>query len=96
MRRRGGSAAWGNNMSAPKANSPRAGDIVVYRRSVPAETYLLSIFQHASQLSCCQRDQAMRNAVAFATKDRVDAWYTEDGHEYLSMSRHRMRRSRAS
>jgi hypothetical protein len=56
---------------------------------------VLSIFQHASQLSFCRRDEAMRDAVAFATRDHVDAWYTEDGQAYESMAKRWRPRARA-
>jgi hypothetical protein len=82
-------------MSAPHSDHPRAGDIVVYKGPTSAETFLLSVFQRASQLSFCGRDEAMRDAVAFATKDHVDAWYTEDGEAYERMAAHRVHRTRA-
>jgi hypothetical protein len=56
---------------------------------------VLSIFQHASQLSFCRRDEAMRDAVAFATRDHVDAWYAEEGQAYESMARRRRSTARA-
>jgi hypothetical protein len=37
----------------------------------------------------------MRDAVAFATRDHVDAWYTEDGQAYESMAKRRRPRARA-
>jgi hypothetical protein len=32
--------------------------------------------------------------MAFATRDHVDAWYTEDGQAYESMARHRVQQQR--
>jgi hypothetical protein len=58
------------------------------------DTYLLSIFRGASRLSFCRRDEAMRDAVTFATRDHVDAWYTEDGQAYESMARHGVQQRR--
>lgn len=81
-------------MNVPNLNSPRSGDVVVYKGTASAETYLLSIFQRASHLSSCQRDEAMRDAMAFATRDHVDAWYTEDGQAYKRMARHRVQQQR--
>jgi hypothetical protein len=83
------------DMSAATANRPHPGDVVVYKSTTPAETYVLSIFQHASQLSFCRRDEAMRDAVAFATRDHVDAWYAEEGQAYESMARRRRSTARA-
>jgi hypothetical protein len=36
----------------------------------------------------------MRDAMAFATRDHVDAWYTEDGQAYKRMARHRVQQQR--
>jgi hypothetical protein len=41
-----------------------------------------------------ERDEAMRDAVAFATRDHVDAWYTADGQAYESMARRRVQQRR--
>jgi len=81
-------------MSTPNADNPRAGDIVVYKPTAPAERYVLSVFRHASQLVFRTHDEAMRDATAFATKDHVDAWYTEDGQMYQRMAMHRLQRHR--
>ena len=81
-------------MNLHTVNSPRSGDVVVYKGATSAETYLLSIFQRASQLASCGRDEALRDAMAFATRDHVDAWYTEDGQVYESMVRHRIEQQR--
>lgn len=69
---------------------PGAGDIVVYKRPTSGETYLVSVFKRASQLSFCTRRDAMHDAVTCATKDHVDAWYTEDGQAYELMAAHRV------
>lgn len=56
---------------------------------------LVSVFKRASQLSFCTRRGAMHDAVTFATKDHVDAWYTEDGQAYERMAAHRVQGRRA-
>jgi hypothetical protein len=83
-------------MSTLRSNTPCAGDVVVYKGATSDEKYLLSIFQRVSQLSFCKREEAMRDAVAFATRDHVDAWYTEDGRAYERAATHRLRRRRTS
>jgi len=83
-------------MSALKSNTPRAGDVVVYKGATSDEMYLLSIFQRASQLKFCKREEAMRDAVAFATRDHVDAWYTEDGQAYERAAKHRVQQKRTN
>jgi hypothetical protein len=77
-------------MKAPKSNTPQTGDVVVSKRATPEEKYLLSIFSGASQLSFCTRDKAMRDAVAFASRGHVDAWYTDDGEAYERTAKHRV------
>jgi hypothetical protein len=77
-------------MNMHTVKSPRSGDVVVYKGATSAETYLLSIYQRASKLSSRGRDEALRDAMAFATRDHVDVWYTEDGQVYESMVRHRV------
>jgi hypothetical protein len=81
-------------MSALRSNTPCAGDIVVCKGATPEEKYLLSIFQHVSQLSFCKREEAIRDAVAFATRDHVHAWYTEDGQAFERAVTHGVRRRR--
>jgi hypothetical protein len=83
-------------MRATKSNTPHAGDVVVSRGATSEEKYLLSIFQRASQLSFCKREKAMRDAVAFASRGHVDAWYTEDGQAYERTANHRVQQRRAS
>jgi hypothetical protein len=79
---------------ASRGDHPCAGDIVVYKGPA-AEMYLVSVFQRASQMSFCTRDEAMHDAVACATKDHVDAWCTEDGQAYERMAAHRVQGRRA-
>jgi hypothetical protein len=81
-------------MTALESNTPRAGDVVVYKGATSDEKYLLSIFQRASQLAFCTREEAMRDAVAIATRDHVDAWYTEDGQAYERTANHRVQHRR--
>jgi len=85
----GGSAAAAMDMRGPNGY-PRAGDIVVYKRPAAGETCLVSVFKRASPLSFCTRHEAMHDAVTSATKDHVDAWYTEDGQAYERMAAHRV------
>jgi hypothetical protein len=80
-------------MSAlPRANVPRAGDIVIYQRDPSSGTYLLSAFQHASQLTFQSYQDAVRDANTFAVKNHVDAWYTVGGEAYQRMATHRRER----
>jgi hypothetical protein len=80
-------------MTTPlRPNHPRAGDIVIYQRDASAGTYLLSAFQHASQLTFHTYDDAIRDATTFATRNHVDAWYTIDGEAYQQMAHHRRER----
>ena len=65
--------------------------MVIYRRG-SAGVYLLSAFQHASQLTFRTHDEAIRDANAFAARNQVDAWYTVDGQTYQSMAKHRRER----
>ena len=76
-------------MSLVNNTRPCAGDVVVHKDATPAGGYVLSVFRHASQLSFGTRDEAIRGAVAFATRDHVDAWYTDDCEVYESMARRR-------
>jgi hypothetical protein len=70
--------------------------VVVYKGATSDEKYLLSIFQRVSQLSFREREEAMRDAVAFATRDHVDAWYTEDGQVYERAVKHRVQQRRTN
>jgi len=83
-------------MKAPKSNTPRVGDVVVSKGATSEEKYLLSIFSGALQLSFCTRDKAMRDAVAFASRGHVDAWYTDDGEAYERTAKHRVEKGRTS
>ena len=67
-------------MSRPAV--PHAGDIVIYQRDGSGEAYLLSAFQHASQLTTHTYDDAIRGAMRYAARNRVDVWYTADGASY--------------
>ena len=78
-------------MDTPNGNSPQAGDIVVYRPGVSGERFVLSVFRHVSQLWFGTRDDAVRDAVAFAAKDHVGAWYTEDGQAFERLAARRRR-----
>ena len=74
---------------SPRPNVPLPGDIVIYQRDAAMDVYLLSAFQHASQLTFHTYADAVRDATAFAVKHHVDAWYTVDGESYQSMAHHR-------
>ena len=68
---------------------PVPGDIIVHKRHASGDVYVLGVFKRASQLTCQVYGEAMKRATAFAVKDGVDAWYTDDGETYRSLARHR-------
>ena len=75
---------------SPKPTVPHAGDVVIYKRGHSGGVYVLSAFQHASQLTTFHTyDDAIRDAAAFADMNHVNAWYTPDGQTYRSVARYR-------
>lgn len=65
------------------------GDIVIQKTHASGDVYILSVFERASQLVFHAYDEAVRHASAGARKDRVDAWYTEDGQTYRPVAQYR-------
>lgn len=72
-----------------KSTGPTRGDIIVHKRHTSADLYVLGVFERASQVGYRAYPEAMKRAAEFAIKDRVDAWYTEDGETYRRLARHR-------
>lgn len=79
-----------------RPNAPRPGDLVIYRGDASAGTYVLSAFQHATQLTFRTYEDAVRDATAFAATNHVDAWYTVDGETYERTAGHRRQRRAAN
>lgn len=74
-----------------RAFIPATGDIIVHRRHISGDVYMLGLFNRPSQLTYEAYADAMKRASEFAVEDGVDAWYTEDGQVYRSLARHRRR-----
>lgn len=79
-----------------KDAGPVLGDIIIHKRHASGDVYILLSFQQASQLTCPFYAEAVKHATAFAVKDALDAWYTEDGQTYRSLALHRPQRGKHS
>ena len=58
---------------------PRDGDVVVTQESLPRLHYTLRQLPGMVQFSANNRDEAVRLALTFAEKYRIDVWYCERG-----------------
>jgi hypothetical protein len=70
-------------------DTPRPGDIVVRKQVDSGNFCILTPFQGESQLVFHIYDDAIRHAEAYAVKDRVDVWFTENGETYRRLAGHR-------
>ena len=68
---------------------PRAGDIVIGRGDPSIGAFVISAFQHVTQLIFDRFEDAARCAITFAARKGVDVWYTTDGHTYQQLNKRR-------
>jgi len=80
----GGHRTWiekANIMAAHPA--PQDGDVVVRRSSSPDTSFVLGTLSVPDQLIYHTRDEAVSQALAFARRQRVRAWFASKGDEFI-------------
>lgn len=77
--------AEGREPTTPAGHSeaelhPRPGDIVIAREvRHPSVRYTIALFGRQPQLSCGDRDKALKIARTYATRQQVDIWEQSGG-----------------
>ncbi len=67
---------------------PVPGDIVVTRRTHSPPVYLIGLYLEAEAVIYSRRNEAIDEAMAYASEAKVDAWVVEAG-QFSVISRHR-------
>ena len=73
---------------------PRPGDLVVHRQVHSPAVYAMGTLDGPSQFFCRTYDEAIARAIRFASRESLDAWYTNDEQRYERFARHRPKSAR--
>jgi hypothetical protein len=73
---------------------PRPGDIVVHRQVHSPAVYVLSRLDGTLQFSYKTYDEAVARAIRFASRESLDAWYTNDEQRYERFAKYRSESAR--
>jgi hypothetical protein len=69
--------------SALPTAGPRAGDVVITKTRVDGATfYALRVFPGPPQIMCPTYEDGLTKALAWAGREAVSVWTTEDGQTY--------------
>jgi hypothetical protein len=67
----------------PARTTPEDGDIVVRQKSGKPSVYVLGIPSAPAQFQVRTRDEAVAQALAFAKRQQVRAWFTKGDDEFV-------------
>jgi hypothetical protein len=73
---------------------PHPGDIVVHRQVHSPAVYAIGRFDGVLQFSYKTYDEAIGRAIRFASRESLDAYYTNDGRRYERFAKHRSESAR--